>query len=274
MEEKLEKLRNFISSFESVAVAFSGGVDSSTLLALTKEVNEEVIAVTAISPTTPRKDLRDAERIAREIGVKHEFIETNELEIDEFVRNPPDRCYYCKKNLLTALVNFARRRGIQAVFEGTNADELKGHRPGFRAVEEFGMVYSPWAMFGFAKKEIREIARQRGFSFADKPSMACLASRIPFGESITQERLRRVEKAEELIVEIVNVRELRVRDFGSMAVIEVGKSERRKLFSEVVMDSIVDGLKKLGYEYILFDMEGYRTGKLSGFKGHRRSEEG
>jgi len=261
--EKLKKLQNFISELESVLVAFSGGVDSSTLLAVTKEVKDDVVAVTVTSPITPKRELRDAERIAKELNVKHEFIRVNELEDENFVKNPPDRCYYCKRMILSTLVDYAERNGIQAVFEGTNADELRGHRPGYAAVKEFERVYSPWAMFGFTKLEIREIARQKGYFFADKPSMACLATRIPFGERISYERLRRIERAEELIMSMSGVKQIRVRDFNSMAVIEVGSDERSKLFDEKLMDLVVEELEKLGYSYVLFDMEGYRTGKLS-----------
>ncbi|MBE8539839.1 ATP-dependent sacrificial sulfur transferase LarE [Geoglobus acetivorans] len=264
--DRLESLRNFISQFESVAVAFSGGVDSSTLLALTAEVlgNDRVVAVTASSPTVPSRDLEDAKRFAGEIGVRHVFIELNELEDENFRKNPPNRCYFCKKMLLSRITEFARKEGIQAVFEGTNADELRGHRPGYKAIGEFEDVYSPWAMFGITKDEIREIAREMGYEFADKPSMACLSSRIPFGVEIDEEKLRRIDAAENLVMAIAGVRQVRVRDFGENAVIEVGRGERGRLFSEEVMDRIVEELRRLGYKNVLMDLEGYRTGKLSG----------
>lgn len=263
--EKLERLRNFISQFESVAVAFSGGVDSSTLLALTAEVlgKERVVAVTASSPTVPSRDLEDARRFADEIGVRHVLIDLNELEDENFRKNPPNRCYFCKRMLLSRITEFARGEGIQAVFEGTNADELRGHRPGYRAIAEFENVYSPWAMFGITKDEIREVARSMGYEFADKPSMACLSSRIPFGVEIDEEKLRRIDAAENLIIAIAGVKQVRVRDFGENAVIEVGREERSSLFSEEIMDRIVEELRKLGYRNVLMDLEGYRTGKLS-----------
>lgn len=262
--EKLRKLEEFISGFESVAVAFSGGVDSSTLLALAKKVlGNNVVAVTAKTPTTPSRDFEDALRIAERIGVRHEIIEYSELDDEDFRKNPPERCYFCKKLLLKKISDFAEKEGIQAVFEGTNAEELKGHRPGYKAVMEFENVYSPWAMFGFTKEEIREVARKLGYDFAEKPSMACLSSRIPFGMEIDEERLRRIDSAENLVIAIAKVKQIRVRDFGEHAVIEVGREERKKLFSEEVMDRIAEELKKLGYRNVLLDLEGYRTGKLS-----------
>jgi len=263
--DKIDRLRDFIQQFERVAVAFSGGVDSSTLLAFTAETigKDRVVAVTALSPTLPSRDLEDAERFANVIGVKHVLIELNELENENFRKNPPNRCYFCKKMLLSKITEFAKKEGIQAVFEGTNADELKGHRPGYKAIAEFENVYSPWAMFGFTKDEIREIAREMGYGFADKPSMACLSSRIPFGMEIDEEKLRRIDAAENLIIAIAGIRQVRVRDFGENAVIEVGREERSRLFSEEVMDRIVEELRKIGYRNVLMDLEGYRTGKLS-----------
>ncbi|AIY89136.1 ATP-dependent sacrificial sulfur transferase LarE [Geoglobus acetivorans] len=262
--EKLERLKSFIAEFESVAVAFSGGVDSATLLAVSREVlGERVVAVTARSPTAPSRDLKDARMFAEEIGVRHVFIELNELEDENFRKNPPNRCYFCKRMLLSRITEFARKEGIQAVFEGTNADELRGHRPGYKAIAEFDNVYSPWAMFGFTKDEIREIARSMGYEFADKPSMACLSSRIPFGMEIDEERLRRIDAAENLVIAIAGVKQVRVRDFGENAVIEVGREERNRIFIEGIADRIVEELRKLGYRNVLMDLEGYRTGKLS-----------
>ncbi len=263
--DKIERLKEFISQFESVAIAFSGGVDSSTLLALTANVlgNERVVAVTASSPTVPSRDLEDARRFAEEIGVRHVLLDLNELEDDDFRKNPPNRCYFCKKMLLSRITEFTELEGIHAVFEGTNADELRGHRPGFRAVSEFENVYSPWAMFGFTKGEIRRLAGEMGYEFADKPSMACLSSRIPFGIEINEEKLRRIDAAENLVIAIAKVKQVRVRDFGEHAIIEAGREEREKLFSIEIADRIVEELRKLGYKNVLMDLEGYRTGKLS-----------
>ncbi len=263
--DKVERLRSFIARFESIAIAFSGGVDSSTLLAFTADVvgKDRVVAVTASSPTTPSRDLKDARKFAENIGVRHVFLNLNELEDKNFRKNPPNRCYFCKKMLLSRINEFVEKEGIQAVFEGTNADEIRGHRPGFRAIAEFENVYSPWAMFGFTKDEIRDIARKMGYEFADKPSMACLSSRIPFGMEIDKEKLIKIDAAENLIIAIAEVRQVRVRDFQEYAIIEVGRDEREKIFRVDVADRIIKELRKLGYKNVLMDLEGYRTGKLS-----------
>ena len=264
--EKLLRLKEFIKTFDSVVIAFSGGVDSSTLAAVSYEVlKDRALAVTALSPTTPSREIEEAKRIAREIGIKHEFIQINELESDGFVENSPERCYFCKKHLLSAMVDYAVQNGFSAVFEGTNASELKGHRPGYKAIREFSMVHSPWAEFGFTKEEIREVAKSMGFSFYNKPSLACLASRIPFGIRIEEDRLKMVDEAENAIIEVAGVRQVRVRNFDGMAIIEVDRDEREKFFSQAVMDEIAERLKKIGFNYVLLDMEGYRTGKLSRF---------
>jgi|Deesub1362A_J573_1020465.scaffolds.fasta_scaffold21445_1 uncharacterized protein len=262
-EEKLEKLTEFIKGFrnEGVIVAFSGGVDSSTLAALTARTISRVIAVTANSPTTPMRELREARRIAKEIGIDHAFIEINELEDENFVENTSERCFFCKKNLLEALLKFGKGRGYSIVFEGTNASELKGHRPGYKAIKSFKNVYSPWAEFGITKDEIREIAKEMGFSFYNKPSIACLASRIPFGISIDETRLKMVDEAENTVLEITGVTQVRVRNFDGTAVIEVEREGIKKFLNKT--DEIAEKLKEIGFKRILLDLEGYRTGKLS-----------
>ncbi len=266
ISEKLHKLKEFIKTFDGVIIAFSGGVDSSTLAAVSYEVLKDgALAVTALSPTTPSREVEEARQIAQEIGIRHEFIQINELESEGFVENSPERCYFCKRHLLSAMVKYAKEKGFSAVFEGTNASELKGHRPGYKAIKEFEIVHSPWAEFGFTKEEIREVARSMGYSFYNKPSLACLASRIPFGIKIDEERLKMVDEAENVIIEVAGVRQVRVRNFNGMAVIEVDRDERQKFFSQEVMDEIADRLRKIGFKYVLLDMEGYRTGKLSGF---------
>lgn len=265
LSEKYERLRSFIreKGKDGVVIALSGGVDSSTLTAVCHDVlGERAVAVTAKSPTYPSEEMEEAKGIAEEIGIKHYIIETNELSNENFVKNPENRCYHCKKELLDTLQNFAQKLGFKAVFEGTNFSDLGGHRPGFNAVKEMENVFSPWAENGFTKEEIRILAQKLGLSVYDKPALACLASRIPFGEQITEERLNRVGKAEQVTKKISGVRQLRVRDHQGLARIEVGRDERNMLFNVEIIDKITEELKQLGFKFVTLDLEGYRTGSM------------
>lgn len=265
LNEKYERLKRFIEEKgrEGVVIAFSGGVDSSTLATVCYDVlREKAVAVTAKSPTYPPEEIGEAENIAREIGIRHHIVETNELSNDNFVKNPENRCYYCKKELLECLQDFAQKVGFKTIFEGTSFSDLSGHRPGFKAIQEMENVFSPWAEVGFTKEEIRALARKFGLSIYDKPALACLASRIPFGERITEERLKRIGEAELIVRKISGVRQLRVRDHSGLARIEVGKDERILLFNVGVIDRIVEELKRLGFKFVTMDLEGYRTGSM------------
>ncbi|MFQ6074862.1 MAG: ATP-dependent sacrificial sulfur transferase LarE, partial [Candidatus Bathyarchaeia archaeon] len=225
-------------------------------------LGERAVAVTAKSLTYPPEEMDEVETVAEEIGIRHYIVETDELSNEDFVKNPENRCYYCKEELLDCLLDFAHGLGFKAVFEGTNYSDLGGHRPGFEAVKERENVFSPWAENEFTKDEIRSLARRLGLSVHDKPSLACLASRIPFGERITEERLDRVGKAERLVKKISGVRQLRVRDHNGLARIEVGRGERGLLFNVGVMDMIADELKGLGFRFVTMDLDGYRTGSM------------
>jgi len=265
LDEKYEKLRHFIleKGKDGVIIALSGGVDSSTLAAICHDVlKERAVAVTAKSPTYPSEEMNEAKRIAKEIGIKHYIVETDELSNEEFIRNPENRCYYCKKELLDCLQDLAQRLRFKAIFEGTNFSDLSGHRPGFQAIKERENVFSPWAENEFTKEEIRTLAQKLEISVHDKPSLACLASRIPFGEWVTAERLNRVGRAEQLIKKISGVRQLRVRDHNGLARIEVGRDERNLLFNVGIMDKVADELKQLGFKFVTLDLEGYRTGSM------------
>lgn len=262
---KLEELRDFIRTQKQkgVILAVSGGIDSSTLAAITHNViQDRAVAVTVLSPIYPRMEEEEVKHIINEIGIKHYFIETNELELENFVSNPVNRCYYCKKHLLKELQSFANRLGFQIIFEGTTKSDLSGHRPGYNAIKEIENVVSPWVKFGFKKNEIRSIAKSLHLPVYEKPPSACLASRIPFGQKITRERLKRVEKAEEFIKEFLNVKQVRVRDHNKIARIEVVKEKRKKFFDTKVMDKVGKKLRSLGFDFVTLDMQGYQQGSM------------
>ncbi|MGA2385761.1 MAG: ATP-dependent sacrificial sulfur transferase LarE [Candidatus Bathyarchaeia archaeon] len=262
---KLEQLRTFISETgkDGVVIAFSGGVDSSTLAAVSHEVlGEKAVAVIAKSPTYTSEELQDAKRVAKEIGIKLFIIETDELSNEDFSRNPENRCYYCKKELLARLVDFAHEIGFHAVFEGTNFSDLGDHRPGFKAVKEAENVYSPWMVNKFTKGEIRQVAKSMGLSVHDKPALACLASRIPFNERITAEKLVRIDRAERAVKALTGAKQVRVRDHNGLARIEVAKAERALFCNIDVLDGVAENLKKLGFKYVTFDLEGYQSGSM------------
>jgi uncharacterized protein len=265
LDEKSSSLKQFIAEKgkEGVVIAFSGGVDSATLASICREVlGEKVVAVIAKSPTYPSVELEEAKDVAKEIGIKIFIIETQEMLNKDFSNNPENRCYFCKKELLTQLLKLASAMGFKAVFEGTNYSDLTEHRPGYRAVEELPNVHSPWVKNKFTKDEIRELAKKRKLSVQNKPSLSCLASRIPYNQVITTEKLKRIEKAEQTIKEIIKVSQLRVRDHDGLARIEVGKGEREQLCSTEILDKINNELKQLGFKYITLDLEGYKTGSM------------
>ena len=265
LSSKLEQLKAFIKEKGKggVVIAFSGGVDSSTLVAISHKVlGEKAVAVIARSPTLTSEELRDAKETAKSIGMKLYVIETNELANENFSKNPENRCYYCKKELLKSLITFANELELKAVFEGTNFTDLNDHRPGFKAVQEAKGVFSPWMICKFSKAEIRQVAKTMGLGVHDKPALACLVSRIPFNEKITAEKLYRIDKAEQAVKAIIRVKQIRVRDHNGIARIEVGKSERALLCNIEVQDKINKKLKQLGFKYVTVDLEGYQTGSM------------
>jgi uncharacterized protein len=243
-------------------VAFSGGVDSTFLLhACRVALGSRVLAVTATSPTYPKSERDEAEAIARDWGVRHRFIESNELEIPGFSSNPPDRCYHCKKELFGLLVDIAREEGYAAVCDGSNADDLRDYRPGRRASRELG-VRSPLLENGITKDEIRALSRRFALPTAGKGAFACLSSRFPYGTEITGEALQRVEACEE-ILRAFGFRQFRVRVHGVVARIEVGQEEILRLFEAEVADAVHEGFRKNGFLYVSVDLKGYRTGSMN-----------
>ena len=262
---KLGELKRYIreKGKNGVVVAFSGGVDSSTLAAVCHSVlGEKAVAVTAESPTYTPEELTETKKLAKEIGIRLYIIHTDELSNELFCANPENRCYYCKQELLKRMKEVANQLGFETVFEGTNFSDLEDHRPGFKAVQEMKSVLSPWVDNEFTKEEIRALAGKIGLSVQNKPALACLASRIPYNERITVMKLKRIARAERTIRRLTGIRQIRVRDHNGLARIEVGKDERKLLTSVEMMNKIVAGLKRLGFKYITIDLEGYRTGSL------------
>lgn len=263
LHRKFEDLIRWFKKRESVLVAFSGGVDSSVVAAAaTIALGNHALAVTAESALLPPWELKDAKKVAREMGVKHLMIKLNELKNPEFVKNPRDRCYHCKKELIAHLKKVARSKGIETIVEGTNADDLKERRPGALALKEEG-IRSPLAELGITKEEVRKIAAFLRLPTAEKPPMACLATRIPYGQTITLECLKRITKAEGFIKRLAGVKQIRVRDHDGIARIEVGKDERRLLFDEEKMSIIDRRLRSFGFKYVTMDLAGYRSGSLN-----------
>jgi pyridinium-3,5-biscarboxylic acid mononucleotide sulfurtransferase len=262
-EEKLAAARADLAEREGVLVAFSGGVDSSVVAAIAYDaLGEDAVACTAKSETLPKAELADAARVAREIGIRHEIVEFSELDSPDFVENDGDRCYHCRSMRLGEMFDRARELDIPVVCDGTNADDPgEGHRPGLRAVEELDAA-SPLLDHGITKAETREIADSYGLSVAEKPSMACLSSRIPTGIEVTEERLTRVEKAEALL-RGWGFSQFRVRDHDGLARIEIAPEELEEALDIEFIRATRAHMKDLGFEHVTLDLHGYRTGSVS-----------
>jgi uncharacterized protein len=260
--EKYERLTTLLGELDGALVAFSGGVDSSLLLVAAREaLGDRVLAVTGRSPSVPSAELEAAEEFARRIGANHRFVDTEEFSHEAFRSNSRDRCYHCKKTLFASLIEVARLEGLAAVVEGTNLDDGNDFRPGVRAREELG-VRAPLAEAGLTKEEIRGILREKGHAEWSKPALACLASRIPYGEPITEARLRRVDRAERALRGL-GFAQVRVRDHGDVARIEVALSEIGKLLEAGPRRAALASVKEAGYRYVALDLEGYRTGSMN-----------
>ena len=262
-EEKLENLKKMISEMGHVLIAFSGGVDSTFLLKVCVDVlgRENVIAVTASSPTYQMDEMEEAKKIAQFFGVKHVIIHTNEMGNEKFLSNTVERCYFCKKELFSKLKEIAAEHGIKHVLDASNADDSLDYRPGMKAARELG-IKSPLLEAGITKEEIRKFSKEMGLPTATKPSQSCLASRFPYGEKITEEKLKMVAEAEKFLKEL-GFKVVRVRHHGNIARIEVDKNEMVRLMEERIRKKIYERLKEIGYTWVCLDLMGYRSGSMN-----------
>lgn len=262
INEKFKKLKNYLSSLESVVVAFSSGVDSTFLLKTAHNVlGDKVIAVTAESCSFPKRELNEAKLFCQKEGIKHIVVESEELEIDGFCKNPVNRCYLCKKELFEKITEIAKENNIKNIVEGSNIDDNGDYRPGLQAVAELN-IKSPLRYAELNKEEIRELSKNIGLNTWDKQSFACLSSRFVYGEEITKEKLSMVDKAEQLLLDL-GFHQLRVRIHGTIARIEVLPDEFPKLIEEKNRLKIVTEFEKYGFTYISMDLKGYRTGSMN-----------
>ncbi len=262
IQQKLNRLRTVLTEMDSVVVAYSGGIDSTFVLKVAHDqLHEKAVGVTAVSPTFPSLELEAAERVAREIGARHETVQTDQLAIDDFVRNDANRCFHCKTDLYQLLGTLRPTKSAKYVVDGTNLDDLGDDRPGIKAAREWG-VRSPLVEAELSKADIRFLAKELGLSNWDKPAAACLSSRIPRGIVITSEQLSRVEGAE-AVLHREGFRHFRVRNHGEIARIELAQDELPRLMESDRCAEISARLKELGFKFVTVDLEGYRPGGVT-----------
>lgn len=260
MNEKYERLKEYMKSLGSVAVAFSSGVDSTFLLKAAKAaLGDNVIAVTAKSRSFPKRELNEAVNFCKENNIRHIIFESEELSIDGFRQNPVNRCYLCKKEIFKKIKEIADENNIACVAEGSNTDDDGDYRPGLIAVKKLG-IKSPLHHVGFTKREIRELSKRLGLPTWNKQSFACLATRFVYGEEITEKKLDMVDRSEQLLLDM-GFHQLRVRIHGNIARIEVMPDEFEKLIKN--REDIYTRLKSFGFDYVTMDLQGYRTGSMN-----------
>ncbi|KPU45899.1 NH(3)-dependent NAD(+) synthetase [Oxobacter pfennigii] len=262
INEKLDKLKEILKEMGSVVLGFSGGVDSTFLLRVASDVlGDKVMAITASSAAFPQREMNEAIMFAGNNKIKHKVIVSEELDIDGFSQNPIDRCYHCKKELFTKISQTAKEEGFKYIIDGANVDDKGDYRPGMDAARELG-VRSPLLEAGLNKADIRALSKDMDLPTWDKPSFACLSSRIPYGQEITREKLGMIDIAEQYLLD-KGFRQVRVRHHGEIARIEVAPNEREKFFSLNLMDETASKFKEIGFNYVTLDIKGYRTGSMN-----------
>jgi len=263
ISQKMERLKEIIGEMDSLLVAFSGGVDSTFLLKVARETlgQERVVAVTARSPVYPKREYAAARKLAKDIDVQHLFIDSNELDLPQFTANPVNRCYHCKKELFTQLKEIARKMNFSSIAEGSTVDDERDFRPGMTAIREMS-IRSPLREAGLNKAEIRSQSREFNLPTWNKPSLACLASRLPYGDRITAQGLRQIEKAEEFLIGL-GFSQVRVRHHGKTARIEVPLVEIASLLNNDTRTRVVKKLKDIGFTYVTMDLQGFRSGSMN-----------
>jgi len=260
--EKLETLQKILRDFGCLVVAFSGGTDSTFLVKVAYDVlGDRAVAVTARSSTYPEREFNEAVALAKQIGIKHVVIDSEELEIEGFSQNPVDRCYHCKKELFSQIRTIAKQLGIPHVADGSNLDDLNDYRPGMRALKELGAV-SPLKSSGMTKDDIRFLSHEMGLPTWDKPAFACLASRFPYGQHITKEKLNRVDQAEQFLLDR-GFRQLRVRCHEDVARIEVLAEDRARFLDDTFAKEVYAAFQSFGFAYVSLDLLGYRMGSMN-----------
>ncbi len=262
MYTKLEKLKNYLKDLNKAAIAFSAGVDSTFLLKIAKEVlGSNIIAISANFHSFPQKELNEAIEFCRKEKIKHIIIEFNELDIEGFKNNPPNRCYLCKKELFKTIKETAKLNNIENIIEGSNIDDDSDYRPGMQALKELG-IKSPLKEVKLTKEEIRNLSKDYNLSTAEKQSSACLSSRFAYNETITEEKLQMVDKAEQLLKDL-GFHQVRVRIHNLLARIEIDENEFNKIMQKEIRQKIINDFKKFGFIYISLDLKGYRTGSMN-----------
>jgi len=262
ISEKLFRLKEVLSNYDSLLIAYSGGVDSTFLARVAYDVlGDNAIAVTATSYSYPQRELSEAIEFAKQIKIKHIIVKSEELEVEGFSSNPANRCYLCKKELFTKLKNVAKEYGLASIAEASNIDDEGDYRPGMQATKELGII-SPLRLANLTKNDIRELSKQLGLPTWSKPSFACLSSRFPYGDEITKEKLRMVEEAEQFLFDLGFI-QLRVRHHNNLARIEVEEAEFDKLLSKENREIVYSKFKTIGFTYVSVDIKGYRMGSMN-----------